>query len=74
MAVIKTPVVSTIRLSLITGLNPQGGPIFKQTSLSYVKTDALDQDLFDVANALIGIQEYELHEISRVDTAELAEA
>lgn len=71
MAVTKTPVNSTIRLSLVTGLNELGAPILKQTNLSNVKSNALDQDLFDVANALIGLQEYQLDGIKRLDTAEL---
>lgn len=74
MAVTKTAVGSTIRLSLVTGLDAQGGPILRSTSLNNVKPAALDQDLFDVANALISLQEYQLNGISRVDTAELAEA
>lgn len=72
MAVTKTPVGSIIRLSLVTGLDAQGGPILRNTSLSNVKPAALDQDLFDVANALVGLQEYQLNSISRVDNAELA--
>ena len=47
MAVTKTPIVSTIRLSLITGLDDQGGPILRTTSLSNVKSAAVDQDLFE---------------------------
>ncbi|HWQ71818.1 MAG TPA: DUF1659 domain-containing protein [Desulfitobacteriaceae bacterium] len=74
MAVTKTPVGSTIRLSLVTGLDAQGGPVLRTTSLGNVKPAALDQDLFDVANALAGLQEYQLNSISRVDNAELAEA
>ncbi len=74
MAVTKTPVGSTIRLSLVTGLDAQGGPVLRTTSLGNVKPAALDQDLFDVANALTGLQEYQLNSISRVDNAELAEA
>jgi len=47
MAVTNNPVGSTIRLNLITGLNPQGGPIISQKSLSNVKSAATDQVLFD---------------------------
>lgn len=74
MAVTKNPVVSTIRLSLVTGTTAQGDPILKQTSLNNVKTGAADQDLFDVANVLIGLQEYQLEGIKRIDTADLSEA
>ena len=73
MAVIKTPVNSTIRLSLVTGLTEQGGPILKQMNLSNVKSDAVDQDLVDVTNALVGLQEYQLDGIKRLDTADLIE-
>lgn len=73
MAVTKTPVNSTIRLSLVTGLDTQGGPILKQTNLSNVKSNAADQDLFDVANALVSLQEYALEGIKRLDTADLVD-
>ncbi len=73
MAVINSPVNSTIRLSLVTGLTAQGSPILKQTNLSNVKSSAVDQDIFDVANALVGIQDYELESIKRVDLADLSE-
>lgn len=71
MAVTKTPVSSTIRLSLVTGLTELGAPILKQTNLSNVKSNAIDQDLFDVANAIVSLQEYELGGINRLDTADL---
>lgn len=70
MAVIKNPVNSTIRLSLVTGLTEQGSPILKQMNLSNVKFDAVDQDLVDVANALISLQEYQLADIRRLDYAD----
>ncbi len=72
MAVIKTPIGSTIRLSLVTGTNAQGAPIIKQTSISNVKAAAADQDLFDVANAIVGLQDYALNSITRLDSADLA--
>jgi len=72
MAVIKTPIAATIRLSLATGLNAQGAPILRQTNLNNVKSAAVDQDLFDVANAIVGLQDYTLNSITRVDTADLA--
>jgi hypothetical protein len=74
MAVTKNPVNSTIRISLVIGLNATGGPILRNASLSNVKSEAVDQDLFDVANALVGLQEYQLNGISRLDTADLTEA
>lgn len=73
MAVTKTPVTSNIRLSLVTGLNELGAPILKQTNLSNVKANALDQDLFDVANSFVSLQEYSLDKIQRLDTAELVD-
>jgi len=72
MAVNKTPLASTIRLSLVTGTNEQGAPILRQTNLSNIKSAAADQDLFDVANAIVGLQEYTLNSITRIDSADLA--
>jgi hypothetical protein len=71
MPVGKYPVSSTIRLNLVTGLTEQGNPIIKQTNLSNVKTNAVNQDIYDVATALVGLQEYQLDSMKLVDIADL---
>ena len=74
MAVTKVPANSTLRLELQTGVNGSGNPVYRNRSLANAKPTAADQDLFDVATSLAGLQEYTLNGISRVDNAALIEA
>jgi hypothetical protein len=73
MAVTKVPAGSVLRLELQTGVDGNGNPVFRNRSLSNTKPAAVDQDLFDVATSLAGLQEYTLSSIGRVDSAELIE-
>jgi hypothetical protein len=74
MAVTKVPAGSVLRLELQTGLDEGGNPVYRNKNLSNAKPAALDQDLFDIATSLAGLQEYTLTGISRVDSAELINA
>jgi hypothetical protein len=74
MAVTKVPAGSVLRLELQTGLDEGGNPVYRNKNLSNAKPAALDQDLFDIATSLAGLQEYTLSGISRVDSAELINA
>jgi len=49
-------------------------PVYRTKSLSSVKTTAVDQDIYDVAQALVALQEYTLVTVLRVDSALLEEA
>lgn len=73
MAINKVPANTILRLELRTGVNASGNPIYRNRSLNSVKPTAADQDLFDVATALSGLQEYPLNGISRVDGAQLVQ-
>jgi len=73
MAVNNVPVGSVLRLQLQTGIDGNGNPIVRNKSLSNVKTDALDQDIFDVAQALVLLQEHILENVMRIDSARLEE-
>lgn len=73
MAVNKVPENSILRLELRTGVNASGNPVYRNRGLTNVKPTASDQDLFDVATALAGLQEYPLNGISRVDGAQLVQ-
>jgi hypothetical protein len=57
-----------------TGLDGNGDPVFRTKSLSNVKTTAIDQDIYDVAQALVALQEYTLATVLRVDSALLEAA
>jgi len=73
MAVNKVPAGSVLRLELQTGVDGNGNPVYRNRNLSNAKPTAADQDLYDVANSLAGLQEYTLSSISRVDSAALVE-
>lgn len=73
MALNKVPANSVLRLELRVGVNASGNPVYRNRSLNNVKPAASDQDLFDVASALAGLQEYPLNGISRVDAAQLVQ-
>jgi len=63
MAVNNVPVGSVLRLQLQTGVDGNGDPIIRNKSLSNVKADALDQNVFDVAQALALLQEHILEKV-----------
>ncbi len=72
--IMATRVPYNSRLSLVfqTGTDPNtGAPILKTKSYSNVKSAATDDDVFDVANAIAGLQKYVLYEIQRTDKAKL---
>ena len=70
LAVVKLPQSSTIAVKLQKGVTTSGSPAY--VTRNYIaKSTATDQDLFDVAQALVGLQSYSLAEISRVDNASL---
>lgn len=73
MAVVKTLTNSVLRIQLHTGVNTEGDPIYRNRSFSNVKANALDQDLFDVADVLAGLQQHTLVAVMRVDNAQLTE-
>lgn len=73
MAVENVPVGTTLRLQFQTGVDVNGNPVFRNKSLSNVKTDALDQNIFDVAQTLAGLQESILADVLRIDSARLEE-
>jgi hypothetical protein len=74
MAVTKLPGNSVLKLVLHVGDSVTGSPVLRTRSLNGVKPAAVDQDLFDVANALAGLQQYPLNGISRVDNGTLISA
>lgn len=74
MAVEKVPSGTTLRMQFQTGLDESGDPVFRIKSLNNVKNDALDQDIYDVAQALVTLQEYAVISVLRVDSALLEAA
>jgi len=73
MAVIATPVDSTLQLILQTGVGQDNKPILKTRSFARVKTSAADEDLMDVAKELAGLQVHPVSAVRRVVETELTE-
>lgn len=74
MAVIVTKNLSTLKLYLSKGTDPETNKEIKTTkAFGYVDSAAADQNVFDVANALVGLQKYDLLNIKRVNSSTLSE-
>ena len=62
--VITVPRDSALQLRLVIGTNPEtGAPIINSKTFNKIKSTALEQDAYDVANDLIGLQKYTVDEI-----------
>lgn len=74
MAVNKVPAGTTLRLVLQTGTDADGNPVLRNKNLTAVAVTAADQDLYDVAQALAGLQKYTLAGVQRIDATRLEQA
>lgn len=70
MAVVKVPQNSVIAIKLQKGVTSAGSPAYVTRNYP-CKASAADQDLFDVAVALTGLQRFPVADIARVDNAQL---
>jgi len=72
--VVTVPRDSSLQLRLILGTNPEtGAPIINRKSFGKIKSTATEQDVYDVAGALIGLQKYPVDEIILEQEAQLTE-
>ena len=71
MPVNKVPSASTLKMQFQTGVDGSGDPVYRRKSLNNVKSNAADQDVYDVAQAISGLQEYTLIAVLRDDNSEL---
>ena len=71
MAVMSTPKDSVLVVSYQVGLSESGAPLLRQRSFPNVRVAALDQDVFDVANALYSLQDYPLTSVRRDNRVDL---
>lgn len=72
MAVNVTPMSSRLALKVNTGTDTDGNPVFRTRSFSGVKPAAADQDVYDTAQAIAGLQQHVVEEIGRVSENILA--
>jgi len=75
MAVVVTvPRDSSLQFRLVVGTNPEtGAPIVNSKTFNKIKSAALDQDVYDVATALVDLQKYTVDEIRFEKESQLTE-
>lgn len=75
MAVVVTvPRDSALQFRLVVGTNPDtGAPIVQSKTFNSIKSSAIDQDAYDVATALVGLQKYPTDEIRLQKESQLTE-
>ena len=71
MAVSTTSLNPTLIVKYQTGTTPTGGPELKQKSLNYLKSDASEQDVYDVAAALLSLGQHPLTNVLLMKNFEL---
>lgn len=74
MAVTKAITDVKLQIRVQDGTTASGAAKIKSLSFSNIKLDAGDQDLLDAGKAIVGITNYPLSGVRRVDTGDLAEA
>lgn len=73
MAVLATPINSVLVVAYQVGLDDEGLPKIRQRSFSNVRSNASDQDVYDVAIALYNLQDYPLYSVRRDNRIDLIE-
>jgi len=72
--VITVPRDSSLQFRLVVGTNPESGaPIINTKSFARIKSTALDQDIYDVATAIVGLQKYTVDELRLGKESQLTE-
>lgn len=74
MAVTSIPLGSALLLQVQTGTDEIGNPVLRTRRWSNVKAAAADQDVFDVANVLGGLQAFPVVDVTRQDSEDLEQA
>jgi len=72
--VITVPRDSSLQFRLVVGTNPNtGAPVISTKTFGNIKSAAIDQDVYDSAGALIGLQKYTVDEIRLGKESQLTE-
>ncbi|KPI55514.1 hypothetical protein KW94_03150 [Clostridioides difficile] len=72
MAIVSTKNLSSIKLKLDAGFDDKGKAVIKSKSFANVKAEALDDDVYTVAEAIAGIQENPIVDILKLDSTSLS--
>jgi hypothetical protein len=62
---------SRLRLQFETGQDLQGNPVYSTRTYSGIKPEADDQDVYDIAVLLAGLQVYPVAGIDRINQVEM---
>lgn len=71
MSVTAKPMES--KLKLVVNVTENGKTLAKSRTYGKVKSDAADEAVYNVADALAGLQDHPVNRITRVDETELSE-
>lgn len=74
MALVANSLDSRLQIQLHLGVDDEGKNITRTKTYSRIKGEADDQDLYDVANSLVGLQEHPVLFIRRNSIAEYDES
>ena len=74
MAVTTTPVNSELVLVLDNGIGASGQQLIRNRAYGDVKSEALDEDVYQVAQVIINLQDRDVLAVHRQDTVELINA
>ena len=67
MAVVSTKVASALKLTMKVGVDDNGKDKFATKTLSNIKVNAVDEDIFAVGAAISNIKTYPLFDLGRED-------
>lgn len=73
MAVVATKNLSSLKLYLNKGLDENSKQITGTKTFNYVDSEATNQNVLDVANAIGGLQKHDVFNIIRMDSTTLSE-
>ncbi len=71
MALEVRPLDSKVQIRLDLGLNENGNRATKTKTLTRVKSDAQDQQIFDTAQAVASVYHYPVIEVKKVQEADM---
>lgn len=73
MAVVSTPNASSIKVKFDHGTDLNGDRVIKTKTFSSIKSDATDDNIMAVVNAISGLQKHTLSSTNRIDNSSLSE-
>jgi len=71
MAIISTALGSRLQVVVQTGTDGQGNPVLKTRSYNRVKASAVDDNVYQFAVTIAGLQQHQLYEVNRVNEVSL---